>query len=76
MEERGIFILYFSGHAITVKGLDGKDECILALADFNGDINSSITAEKIIEWLDTAKCKAEHVLVKLDCYFAGGNSLQ
>ena len=72
VEEGGIFILYFSGHAITLKGLDGKDECILAPADFKGDINSSITSENIIEWLDTAKCKAEHVLIILDCCFAGG----
>ena len=51
VEERGIFILYFTGHAITVKGLDGKGaECILALADFKGDISSSITAENIKEW--------------------------
>jgi len=71
VEEGGIFIFHFSGHAITLKGLDGRDECVLVPADFKGDIKTSITAENIIEWLETAKCKAHHVLIILDCCYAG-----
>ena len=72
VEEGGIFIFHFSGHAVTLKGLDGKDEWVLAPADFKGDIKTSITAENFIEWLETAKCKARNVLIILDCCYAGG----
>ena len=74
VEESGIFIFHFSGHAVIIQGPDGRDEWpwVLAPADFQGDIKTSITAQNFIQWLSAAKCKARNVLIILDCCYAGG----
>ena len=68
VEEGGIFIFYFAGHGIMV-----RNKCVLAPADFAGrkDLNSGISENELIEWLHVADCKASHVLVILDCCYAG-----
>ena len=66
--ENGIFIFYFAGHGYLVNG-----RCILAPADFAGreDLNSGISGDDLVEWLHVAESKANHVLVILDCCYAG-----
>ena len=66
--ENGIFIFYFAGHGYLVNG-----RCVLAPADFAGreDLNSGISGDDLVEWLHVAECKANHVLIILDCCFAG-----
>ena len=68
VEERGIFIFYFAGHGVMI-----GDRCVLAPADFAGseDLNSGISGNDLVEWLDVAECKADHVLIILDCCYAG-----
>ena len=64
----GIFIFYFAGHGVLL-----NNKCILAPADFAGreDLNSGISGDDLVDWLHKAECKASHVLVILDCCFAG-----
>ena len=68
VEQGGIFLFYFAGHGIMV-----GNRCVLAPADFAGrkDLNSGISGNELIEWLHVAECKASHVLVILDCCYAG-----
>ena len=64
----GIFIFYFAGHGILI-----GNRCVLAPADFAGkeDLNSGISGKDLVEWLHEAECKANHVLIILDCCYAG-----
>lgn len=72
VEENGIFIFYFAGHGIYVKS-EYVRGCVLAPADFAGkeDLNSGISGNDLVEWLGVAECKSNHVLVILDCCYAG-----
>ena len=69
VQEGGIFIFYFAGHAILV----GERCVLLAPADFAGNenVDSGISGKNLVEWLQEAGCKADHVLVILDCCYAG-----
>ncbi|XP_065902211.1 uncharacterized protein [Dysidea avara] len=73
-EEDSIFIFYFAGHGYLV-----RKQCVLAPADFAGveDLNTGVSGDDLVEWLHAAGCKAKHVLIILDCCFAGdlGTSL-
>ena len=68
VQEGGIFIFYFAGHGILI-----GNRCVLAPADFAGkeDLNSGISGKDLVEWLHEADCKANHVLIILDCCYAG-----
>lgn len=68
VQQGGIFIFYFAGHGILI-----GDRCVLAPADFAGkeDLNSGISGKDLVEWLHAADCKANHVLIILDCCYAG-----
>ena len=74
VEEDGVFVFYFSGHVVVYKGLDDKDDWVHVLvpADFAGDVVSGITADDFVNWVQQAKCKARHILIILDCCYAGG----
>lgn len=74
VEEDGMFTFYFSGHVVVYKSLDDKDEWVHALvpADFAGDVTTGITADNFVNWIHEARCKARHVLIILDCCYAGG----
>ena len=67
VEESGIFIFYFAGHGFLVNG-----RCVLAPADFAGkeDLTTGISGDDLVEWLYEAKCKANQVLVIMDCCYA------
>lgn len=65
VEEEGIFIFYFAGHAFL-----HKNEWTLAVANYN-DASTGITANDLMEWIVAAECKACHILVVLDCHCAG-----
>ena len=67
-QEGGIFIFYFAGHGILV-----RERCVLAPADFAGreNLDSGISGKDLVEWLHEAECKADHVLIILDCCYAG-----
>ena len=69
VQEGGIFIFYFAGHGILV----GERCVLLAPAHFAGNENldSGISGKNLVEWLQEAGCKADHVLVILDCCYAG-----
>ena len=73
-EEDGIFIFYFAGHGYLV-----KKQCILAPSDFAGveDLDTGVYGDDLVEWLHAAECKTKHVLIILDCCYAGdlGTSL-
>lgn len=66
--EGGVFIFYFAGHGVMI-----GDRCVLAPADFAGreDLNTGISGDELVEWLGMAECKADHVLIILDCCYAG-----
>ena len=67
VEKSSIFIFYFGGHGFLV-----KDRCVLAPADFGKeDLNGGISGDDLVEWLYEAKCKANQVLVIMDCCYAG-----
>ena len=70
VEEGGIFIFHFSGHGILIKG--DSNEWVLAPADFTGDGNTGITADDLMKLIRIADCRARHVLIILDCCYAGG----
>lgn len=70
VEEGGIFIFHFSGHGILIKGHSNK--WVLAPADFTGDGNTGITADDLMRLIQIADCRARHVLIILDCCYAGG----
>jgi len=84
-KEDGIFIFYFAGHGYLVKH-SVQDfvsiQCVLAPSDFDGVKDKSagvyplgIYRDDVVKWLDG--CKAKHVLIILDCCYAGdlGTSL-
>ena len=68
VQKGGMFIFYFAGHGILV-----RERCVLAPADFAGreNLDSGISGKDLVEWLHEAGCKADHVLVILDCCYAG-----
>ena len=66
--EDGLFVFHFSGHGITVRGREWG----LAPVDFDYSRATYITASILYEWLQEADCKAKHILVCLDCCYAGG----
>ena len=70
VEEGGIFIFHFSGHGILIKG--NSNEWVLAPADFTGDSSTGITADDLMKLIQIADCRARHVLIILDCCYAGG----
>lgn len=75
VEEDGIFVLYFSGHVVAYKGLGVQDEPVHVLvpADFvGGDVKTGITADDFVTWIQKANYKARHILIILDCCYAGG----
>ena len=80
VEEDGMFVFYFSGHVVVYKGLGAsKDEPVHVLvpADFiAGDVKASvkagITSDDFVTWIQKANCKARHILIILDCCYAGG----
>ena len=72
VEEDGVFVFYFSGHVVVDKGSEDNWVHVLVPADFAGDIATGITADDFVNWMQQAKCKARHVLIILDCCYAGG----
>jgi len=74
VEEEGMFTFYFSGHVVVYKSLNDKNEWVHALvsADFSGDVTTGITADDFVDWIQQANCKARHILIILDCCYAGG----
>ena len=74
VEEDGLFAFHFSGRVAVYNSLDERNEQVHALApvDFTGDVNSGITANDFVEWIQEANCKARHILIILDCCCAGG----
>jgi len=70
VEEGGMFIFHFSGHGILIKG--DRSEWVLAPADFSGDGNTGISGEELVKLIEISGCKAHHVLIILDCCYAGG----
>ena len=67
VKENGNFIFYFAGH-----GYEWHDRCILSPADFNKrDVNSGISGDDLINWVNIAECKASNVLFIFDCCYAG-----
>ena len=70
VEEGGIFMFHFSGHGILIKG--DKSEWVLAPADFSGDSHTGISGEDLLQLIEISKCRARHVLIILDCCYAGG----
>ena len=70
VEEGGIFIFHFSGHGILIKG--NSNEWVLAPADFSGDSTTGINADELLRLIQIADCRARHVLIILDCCYAGG----
>jgi len=71
VEEGGIFVFHFSGHGVLIRGSSGS-EWVLAPADFSGDVSSGFTANDLLELIQIADCRARHVLIILDCCYAGG----
>jgi len=71
VEEGGIFIFHFSGHGVLIRGRNGS-EWVLAPADFSGDVSTGFTANDLLELIQIADCRAHHILIILDCCYAGG----
>ena len=71
VEEGGIFIFHFSGHGVLIKG-SSSSEWVLAPADFSGHASTGFTANDLLELIQVADCRARHVLIILDCCYAGG----
>ena len=67
VEDGGIFIFCFSGHGVNRNG-----EWALVPADFTGDSKTGITADELLNLIQIAECEASHVLIILDCCYAGG----
>ena len=63
VNNEGIFVFCFSGPGMEAGG--GK----WGLA--TGENNECILAETITSWLRESQCKAKHILLILDCSFAG-----
>ena len=72
VEEGGIFIFHFSGHGILISDTGDKSQWVLAPADFSGDINTGISGNDLLRFLEISECRARHVLIILDCCYAGG----
>ena len=70
VEEGGIFIFHFSGHGILIRG--DRNEWVLAPADFSGNGNTGISGYELLKLIEIAECRARHVLIILDCCYAGG----
>ena len=67
--EDSIFIFCFAGHGNLV-----NQQCVLAPSDFAGKEgmhNTGLFGDDLVEWLHTTGCKAKHVLIILDCCYAG-----
>ena len=75
VEGDGVFVFYFSGHVVVCKGLEEEDKWIHVLVptDFGGDVKTGITTDDFVNWIQKANCKARHILIILDCCYAGGN---
>lgn len=65
--DKGLFVFHFSGHGLKV-----GNEWGLAPADFDYSDATFVTGSQLNLWLHEAKCRATHVLVILDCCYAGG----
>ena len=74
VEEDGVFAFYFSGHVVVYKDLEDEDKCVHVLVptDFGGDVKTGITTDDFVNWIQKANCKARHILIILDCCYAGG----
>ena len=67
VEENSNFIFYSAGH-----GNEYHNGCILSPADFNRrDVNSGISGDDLVNWLNITECKANNLLFIFDCCFAG-----
>ena len=67
VKENGNFIFYFAGH-----GYECGDRCILSPTDFNKEnVNSGISGDDLVTWLNDARCKAHNLLFIFDCCYAG-----
>ena len=67
VKENGNFIFYFAGH-----GYECGDRCILSPTDFNKEhINSGISGDDLVTWLNDSRCKANNLLFIFDCCYAG-----
>lgn len=64
----GLFVFHFSGHGIKVQ----SDEWGLAPADFDYTHDTYLTSYVLSQWLSEVDCKAKHILISLDCCYAGG----
>ena len=71
VEEGGIFVFHFSGHGILIRATD-RNQWVLAPADFSGDSNTGISGDDILRLIEVSECRARHVLIILDCCYAGG----
>ena len=69
VEEGGIFIFHFSGHGVLIRG--DRSQWVLAPADFSGDSNTGISGDDLLRLIEI-ECRARHVLIILDCCYAGG----
>ena len=65
--DKGLLIFHFSGHGISV-----VNEWGLAPADFDYTRDTFIGGEVLNSWLNEVHCKAQYVIISLDCCYAGG----
>lgn len=72
VEEGGIFIFHFSGHGVLIRATGDRSQWVLAPADFSGDSNTGINGNDLLRLIEISECRARHVLIILDCCYAGG----
>lgn len=67
VEQNGNFIFYFAGHGYECGG-----GCILSPVGFNKlNVQSGISGDDLLNWLNAAECKANNLLFIFDCCYAG-----
>ena len=69
--EKGILIVFLSGHGVKLSYNYGPDKWGFAPADYNKTAEAVLTGQDITRSIQEAKCKSKYTLIILDCCYSG-----